>query len=59
MKLENWYIIGNCCFGEVYGNPKFEDGTFVRTSTIKEYNKERSILQTKNSTYELGTENIE
>lgn len=58
MRLENWYFIyfvsgkpQQCC-GEVYGNEKFEDGKFVKTSKIIEVGK--NFIKTRNSTYELG-----
>jgi hypothetical protein len=51
-KLENWFIIGNKAYGNVYGNPAFEDGELVRTSDI--ISSEDGVVTTKNSTYVLG-----
>lgn len=39
-------------FGQVFNNPKFEDGTFVRTSEIKKYFPNEKII-TLNSIYIL------
>jgi hypothetical protein len=52
MKLENWYVCGKSICGDVYGNPLFEDGTFVRTSAVQSVNM--TYVNTLNSTYELG-----
>ena len=54
MRLENWYIVGNAAFGNVYGNPLFDDGEFVRTSAVKSV--EGDTLTTRNSIYKLGKE---
>ena len=39
--------------GQVFGNPKFKDGTFVVTSKIISYNMEKNVITTMNSVYEL------
>jgi len=44
VKIRNVSFIGKQMIGEVYGHPRFEDGTEVRTSTIKE-------IVTKNTRY--------
>jgi hypothetical protein len=68
MRLENWSIglagtmsmygslenIPQVAYGSVYGNPRFEDGTSVRTSKIQEINLDSGYIQTRNSRYELG-----
>lgn len=51
MKLSKWFIINNMVWGEVSGNPKFKDGTFVHTSEIVDITG--NILKTNNSTYTL------
>lgn len=51
MIIKNWTIINNKVLGEIYGNPEFEDGEFVRTSEIKELNG--NIVITQNNTYLL------
>lgn len=60
MKLENWKFLdcwGNeVCFGNVYGNPKFTDGQFIRTSKVTLKDLENKIITSLNSTYELGKE---
>jgi len=55
-RLENYVIpevfSNGHAFGEIYDDPRFEDGTFVRTSkVIRATEKE---LVTKNTTYALG-----
>lgn len=52
MKLENWYKSGKLVWGNVYGNPKFEDGTWVHTSNVLKV--EGRTIKTMNSTYDLG-----
>jgi hypothetical protein len=56
MRLENWFVIHHAtCIslqGNVYGNPRFEDGTEVRTSPIQ--GKRNGAAVTMNSVYELG-----
>lgn len=69
MKLENWamnYAANPAPFkapeqahyqlsGEVYGHPRFDDGTFVVTSRVVDVNKETEIVETySGSEYELG-----
>lgn len=44
--IKNWTIIGDQLSGEVYGHPRFEDGTKVRTSTIQK-------VITRNTEYTL------
>lgn len=39
-------------FGQVFNNPKFKDGSLVRTSEIKEYIQNEKIV-TLNSIYRL------
>jgi hypothetical protein len=53
MNLENWYLCGSSICGDVYGNPKFEDGMFIRTSTVQSVDE--FSVNTLNSTYDLGT----
>lgn len=58
MELKNYVIqydldgIPRFAMGEVYGNPKFKDGTSIMTSNITEYVEGEYIL-TKNSKYLL------
>jgi len=65
MRLENWKIVYRpmsmvgikiplyAC-GNVYGNPKFKDGTDILTSKIKEYDEKNKTITTRNSVYQLG-----
>ena len=62
--IENWSWNkkSNTIVGYIYGdsNGRFEDGTFIQTSTLKPMSmqvsspKEGAILQTLNSSYKLG-----
>lgn len=47
--------------GNVYGNPKFEDGTFIHTSDILEiYTEEDHLeIETRNSIYCIYPEDID
>jgi hypothetical protein len=55
-KLEGWSVWGDRVVGNVHGDNRFADGTFIQTSAIVELDRENKILKTKNSTYELGEE---
>lgn len=46
--------------GKVYGNEKFEDGTFINTSTIQNiiFEQEVLVVKTNNSTYLLYPQEI-
>jgi hypothetical protein len=58
--LENWDVDPNypMLWGDVYGNPKFEEGETVHTSYISRYQledlKEGVVVETTYSTYLLG-----
>lgn len=63
MKLENWAVIGTDPYkapeaqipkmcGNVFGNPKFDDGKFIIISSI--IGKHGNKILTTNSEYELG-----
>jgi hypothetical protein len=52
MRLENWSIFGKVAYGNVFNNPRFEDGTYVHTSTIQ--SRDGNVIKTLNSTYVLG-----
>jgi hypothetical protein len=52
MRLENWRVDGDRVRGQVYGNPKFDEGEMVITSPIQLIDGNR--LKTLNSTYVLG-----
>lgn len=43
--------------GQVYGNPRFRDGTWIITSPVKLVNLTDGIVATENSNYKLGEEN--
>lgn len=51
-KLTNWYIVGERAYGNVFNNPSFPDGTFIRTSDIKESDG-LTIKTQSGSIYEL------
>jgi len=66
MILENWFVsyiqedpymapelCPRCLKGDVFGNEKFEDGSFIRTSDIKGKRNDK-IVTHSGSEYELG-----
>lgn len=55
MKIVNWGVTGNSICGDVYGNPLFNDGTFVVTSAISKVVREdgQTVCYTRNSRYVL------
>lgn len=68
-EIKNWYFtevptsnpfaLGAVLWGDVYGSPKFEDGTNIHTSRVRYFIREdeNSILvRTKNSTYRIRRE---
>ena len=40
--------------GKVFGHPSLEDGTVVKTSTLKMFVPEENLAKTVNTTYHLG-----
>lgn len=60
-RLENWSLEESpidperrVLWGNVYGHPRFEDGTLVRTSRVVEANVEERWAKTLNTDYTLG-----
>ena len=66
-KLENWSVIScfdnpfqdpeilpRCLIGDIYGDPHFEDGTTVITSTLQILDVKARIAKTRNTEYQLG-----
>lgn len=59
VRIENWKIFDNQLIGDVFGHPRFEDGTAVRTSSILEVPmlpEEGDTVETRNTFYRLGKE---
>lgn len=58
VKIENWYILGECLYGQSYGHPdiRINDGEPLRTSTI--LNRKDGVVETLNTFYELGKEKV-
>lgn len=56
MRLENWTFLEDHYCGEVYGNPKFVDGTVIHTSRVKDVSGNK--VTTQNSVYLLGTARV-
>ncbi len=55
-RLENWFVGHNDqIFGEVYDDPRFEDGTAIITTRVVTLDLESGVARTKNSNYILGT----
>ena len=55
----NPFALGAVLWGEVFGSPKFEDGTNIHTSRVRYFTREdeNSILvRTRNSTYRIRRE---
>lgn len=55
-QIDNWRPFYGVVFGQVYNDPRFENGTWIQTSLIKSIDRKNNILKTKNSTYQLLTE---
>ncbi len=55
MKIVNWGVTGSSICGEVYGNPIFEDGTWIVTSSVSRVVREdgQTVCYTRNSRYVL------
>ena len=63
-KLESWNIIESisvreeyiyyALIGRIYNDDRFEDGTLIRTSKIKEIDFDDMTAMTKNTMYKLG-----
>jgi hypothetical protein len=56
--LQGWRILnfGTCAVaeGNVYGDPRFQDGQLISTSYIKIYSLSEGKINTKNTCYYLG-----
>lgn len=56
--ITNWGVFEGRLWGNVSGHPRFDDGTFVRTSTIQDDGavlKQGDVVPTQNTNYLLGT----
>lgn len=63
-RLENWYEktityesgkpSESVVFGNVYDDPRWSDGTKVRTSLVVSLNEDQRTLETMNTNYSLG-----
>lgn len=55
--LKRWIIDNdyNIAYGDVYGHPKIDDGTFIHTSLIVDIKREQKdlIVETLNTIYTL------
>ena len=55
--LKNWSIdeLCNIAYGDVYGHPRFDDGSYIHTSTIISIDREQKniIVETLNTIYTL------
>lgn len=53
--LKNCTMTSNTLYGNVYDHPKFKDGTFVRTSEVKNVHKDSDyyLVTTRNTTYKI------
>jgi hypothetical protein len=68
-EIKNWYFteepssnpfaLDALLWGEVYGNPRFEDGTRIHTSRVRYFVREDEdsiLVKTRNSTYRIRRE---
>lgn len=66
-KLENWSVVSyptnpfqapklwpRCLAGRIYGDPRFEDGMNVSTSTLQALDVKARTAKTRNTEYQLG-----
>lgn len=59
--LKKWYQVQSLngqltLAGTVYGHPRFPDGTFVHTSALQFFDREKAVAVTRNTTYFLEGE---
>jgi len=72
VRLENWSIIIDYptpyaapeqahehLQGNVYGHPKFTDGTYITTTRIEHVDYDRQLVHTRNRHYHLGKPDAE
>ena len=55
----NPFALGAVLWGEVFGSPKFEDGTNIHTSRVRYFTQEDEdsiLVKTRNSTYRIRRE---
>lgn len=55
VELRNWVRCNyrNSYIGEVYGHPRFKDGTRVKTSKTTQYHHAEGTVETLNTIYKL------
>jgi hypothetical protein len=54
-RLEDWFLTDNdLLFGRVYDDPRFPDGTIVRTTRVVELDHATGTARTKFTNYILG-----
>ena len=54
--LHNWIVMGSRIWGETYNDDRMPNGTILITSEVVNLDRENGILETKNTTYDLGKE---
>lgn len=54
-RIENWQIVNDICFGQVFDDTsnRFGDGEHIFTTEVMSFVD--NIITTRNSVYELGT----
>jgi hypothetical protein len=66
-RLENWAVVesansasyqvlraGSLLAGKVFSHPRIGEGTFIFTSPIVRLDEKRNVVETKNTSYQLG-----
>lgn len=46
--MKNWRIVGEHVYGDIFGDPRFNDGDAIHSSVIS-----KITVETKNTIYEL------
>jgi hypothetical protein len=66
-RLENWAVVesansasyqvlraGSLLAGKVFSHPRIGEGTFIFTSSVVRLDEKRNVVETKNTSYQLG-----
>lgn len=53
-RLENWFKVGSCLFGDVRNHPKLGDEDDCTTSTLIAIDETEGFAETRNTVYRLG-----
>jgi len=55
-ELRNWYFYGKSIVGNIYNDKNWEQGEQITTSYVVKFDREKGIVETRNTIYTLAEE---